>query len=229
MIKINLLPVQSLKKKEGVKVLVMTYLFLFLGSVICCALLYFLVFQANIQAMDEEIVKLTEEKATTDKEVQAFERQQADTLVLAGKAYALNLLEDTRRNKVKMLRDIPTRIPKEQVWLTNLVLDEKGSWSCKGVATDTDPIAQTLSNLEKSSYFINVRLVNSVKQPIGKMSLMSFDIMGSSTLIANVIEAVSSSMPAAPKDLNLTDIGNKMTRVNPSLRPVMDMNKSRVE
>lgn len=229
MIKINLLPVQTLKKKESFKTLITVYVLLLVGAAACCALLKFMVFDIVLADKATEISSLKEEKKKTDNEVKAFEKQQADTLVLAGKAYALNLLEDSRRNKVKLLRDIPLRLIKDQIWLTKLVLDQNGNWNCDGVATDADPIAQTLSNLENSSFFYEVNLVGLRKRPDPTTGLTNFTIQGRTTLIADVVAAVSKDMPTDPKTLTLDDIGGKLTTVNPSFKPVVEMNKPKLD
>lgn len=228
MIRINLLPVQTLKKKESLKSLITIYVILLIGAVACCALLKFMVFDTILADKATEIDDLKAEKQKTDNEVKAFEKQQAETLVLAGKAYALNLLEDSRRNKVKLLRDLPLRLIKDQVWLTKLVLDQDGNWNCDGIATDNDPIAQVMSNLSASSLFYDIRLVESKKRG-PNTNLMTFTLQGRTALIADVVAVVSQEISVDPKKFKLEDIGNTLTKVNPSFKSVTEMNRPRME
>ncbi len=157
MIRINLLPVRTSRKRETA---LRQILLAAAGAVLVvagCAYFYF--------EIDSEIDKLASENKRVEQEiaklkevigqVEEFEQKKAE---LQKKLDVIGTLKANKTGPVHMLDEIASNIP-DKCWLTSLSeVDRKVELS--GVAINNEVIADFISKLEASDYFDDLYLVS---------------------------------------------------------------------
>jgi len=173
MIKINLLPVRAVKKKESARqqlsILLLFLLLLFVG----CLGVYTIT-MAKIKSTQEEIGNSEREIEVLKKkigEINDIKKLQDDV------KKKLDILDQLRRNKTgpairfaKLSDSVP-----EKVWLTKYT-ENGDKVSIGGVAFTEDLIAELMRNLQATNEFQNIELVVSEQMSIKDLKVKRFEI-----------------------------------------------------
>ncbi len=188
MIRINLLPVRALKKKETTRQM----LSIFFLSIICVVVVILLFHfslsnrldkvEAQISAYNDEIKKL---KIDT-RDVNKFKAEKED---LQKRLNIIYTLQRAKTGPVRVLDDLATSLP-GRLWLTSLK-EKDGKMELKGLALDNPTIANFMINLEKSGVIKNVELIISQQLERKDVKLKEF------TLTCNVLYGSSPSGPTS--------------------------------
>jgi type IV pilus assembly protein PilN len=188
MIRINLLPVRAIKKKESTRQM-FSVLLLSIGLLAVVIVLFHLSqlreikgMNARIAAYDEEIRRLR----VDTKDVNKFKAEMEDL------QRRLNKIHDLQRAKtgpVRVLDELAMSLP-GKLWLTSLK-EKDGKMELKGIAMDNPTIAQFMTNLEKTGVIKNVELVVSQQLERKDLKLKEF------ILTCQVLYTLSSSQPAS--------------------------------
>jgi type IV pilus assembly protein PilN len=163
MIRINLLPVRALKKKESMRQTI-SILALSLGLVVLVILFFHLSLANKINQVETQIASYNEEirKLKIDtKDVEKFKAERDD---LQRRLNVIYTLQRAKTGPVRVLDDLVTAVP-DKLWLT-AVREKGGKMEIKGMALDNPTIAKFMTNLEKSGVVKNVELV--VSQQVEK-------------------------------------------------------------
>jgi type IV pilus assembly protein PilN len=173
MIKINLLPVRAVKKKESARqqlsILLLFLLLLFVG----CLGIYSIT-MAKIKSTQEEIGNSEREIEVLKKkigEINDIKKLQDDV------KKKLDILDQLRRNKTgpairfaKLSDSVP-----EKVWLTKYT-ENGDNVSIGGVAFTEDLIAELMRNLQATNEFQNIELGVSEQMSIKDLKVKRFEI-----------------------------------------------------
>lgn len=172
MIRINLLPVRTFKRKENVRrqvsIFLLTVLFLIgvMGFVYANTL-------GNFTEFDTEKKELAEQEKELQKKVKEVKQLQKEEEELQDKLRIIANLEKRRRGPVRVLDELSNRIPPQKAWLINIEQNEK-RLTLKGVAMDLDTVALFMSNLEESEFFRNVELDRTSQEIKNELRLKNF-------------------------------------------------------
>jgi len=156
MIRINLLPYRSARKKENIRIQVNV----FLGSIILVALLIY----AYNSHLAGRIGALSAEIATTQAQVakyQEINREIAEIKrnleILEKKIKVIESLERDRRAPVQNLDSLYQLLVEKRMWYTQI--EERGDTiRISGVAIDNQTVADFMTRLERSDRFGSVQL-----------------------------------------------------------------------
>jgi type IV pilus assembly protein PilN len=188
MIRINLLPVRALKKKETTRQM-LSILFLSLGCVLLVILFFHLSLSSRLNKVEEQITVYNEEikKLKIDtKDVNKFKTEKED---LQRRLNIIYTLQRAKTGPVRVLDDVATSLP-GNLWLTS-VKEKDGRMELKGVAFDNPTIAKFMINLERSGVIKNVELIISQQLERKDVKLKEF------TLTCNVQYGSSPSGPTS--------------------------------
>jgi type IV pilus assembly protein PilN len=166
MIRINLLPVRALKKKESMRQTI-SILALSLGLVVLVILFFHLSLANKIKQVETQIAAYNEEIRRLKIDTKDVEKFKAERDDLQRRLNVIYTLQRAKTGPVRVLDDLVTAIP-DKLWLT-AVKEKEGKMEIKGVALDNPTIAQFMTNLEKSGVVKNVELV--VSQQVEKKIL----------------------------------------------------------
>lgn len=188
MIRINLLPVRAIKKKESTRQM-FSVLLLSIGLLLVVIVFFHLLQLREINGMNAQIAAYNEEikrlKADT-KDVNKFKMEKEDLQRRLNKIYDL---QRAKTGPVRVLDELAMSLP-GKLWLTSLK-EKDGKMELKGIAMDNPTIAQFMTNLEKTGVIKNVELVVSQQLERKELKLKEF------TLTCQVLYTLSSSQPAS--------------------------------
>ena len=188
MIKINLLPVRAVKKKETAKQQISILLISVVG-VLAIALAIYSVTLAKISAAKDEIARSEQEiqrLKTKIGEINNIKKLQAE---VKKKLDVLNQLRKEKTGPASRLAKLSDAVP-DKLWLTKYA-ETGGNVSIAGVAPNEDLIADFMRNLHASGEFINVELMVSEQTVIGGEKLKKFEVTCS-------LKNVNKEEPATP-------------------------------
>lgn len=169
MIRINLLPYRAARIKENIRRQVTIYVLstIFLMIVI---VYYNMDFNGQIKDLrkerDDRNKELASYKATTAK-IKDLEQKKAEIDIRLDK---INELKKDKTGPVKLLDDIATSVPKDQLWLTALK-EEKGTLILEGTAMDNETVADFMNRLKNTESVQSVELVRTRQREIKELSL----------------------------------------------------------
>jgi type IV pilus assembly protein PilN len=173
MIRINLLPVRAIKKKETAKQQI---------SILILSLIVLLAIAAGA------FVYLQTKIMSTKKGIESSEKELKDLKTKIGEIDNIKKLQDEVQKKLNILNQLrkdksgpATRLAKlseatpDKLWLTKYA--ENGlKVSLGGVAYNEDLIAEYMRNLLATGHFGNVELVESAQLEIGGVKAKRFEI-----------------------------------------------------
>ena len=176
MIRINLLPFRSARKKENIRRQVSIFL---LSFVLICLVMFWYALGLN-----REISQTQEEIAGVKSQILRYKEKADRVTAIKAKLKLLNeKLEivaslQTRKNDQQILLEkLADSIVKERMWLERLEV-KKTHVILQGVAFDNPTIADFMRNLETSSLFSGVDLKRSVNRTFDKtIHLKSFELV----------------------------------------------------
>jgi type IV pilus assembly protein PilN len=173
MIRINLLPIRALKKKESTRQM-LSVLFLSIGFLVLVILFFHLSLSREINKVETQITAYNEEikrlKIDT-KDVNKFKAEKED---LQQRLNIIYTLQRAKTGPVRVLDELAISLP-GKLWLTSLK-EKDGKMELKGIAMDNPTIAQFMTNLEKSGVIKNVELIVSQQLERKDLKLKEFTL-----------------------------------------------------
>jgi Tfp pilus assembly protein PilN len=196
MIRINLLGRPRPKVKRRVAIAGTLQLVLFLVPVVVAVgvlVVQYVFIQGDIRSLQQQIEQKESEKRTMaqlEKEIKEYEEEQRR---LQGR---LDVIENLKRNQagpVRLLEAVGNTVSlTETLWLTNLDEQADSTIQFKGIAASVDAVANFITNLNRSGFFQNVEIKESVQKE--KDGMVNFEF----TLTAKfVLPAPPAAPPAA--------------------------------
>ncbi len=173
MIRINLLPVKAVQRKEKLRgQLVVLGLSLVLAGAGCAAAYASIVskIEAENEAIDRTQNELNQLRRTLG-EVAQYKKLQGEVEAKLG---VLAQLKEARSGPVKLLDELSNALP-ERLWLTSF-RETGGNVTMSGIGLNEKTVAEFLRNLEASPYYRNVelRVIEQITQ--GDQRLHKFDL-----------------------------------------------------
>jgi type IV pilus assembly protein PilN len=178
MIRINLLPFRSARKKENIRRQVSVFLLSF--ALIIIAVVYYNIWLGNkidkLKARNQDTVTQIAKYDKINKEIAKIKKTLSN---LEQKIKVIETLEGDRKDAVKLMEAMTEMIVKERMWFTNLTV-KGNNITIRGIALDERTIADFMKNLEGTGtgLLANVTLKSLQRQTIkGKsLNLKSFNI-----------------------------------------------------
>lgn len=173
MIKINLLPVRAIRKKESIRQQISI-------GILSLVLAFIIIGYFHISA--EREISFTQDKITeTDNEIKTYKKVLKEIkifkekkTVLIKKIKIIEKLEQSRKGPFNLFAELSKVIP-ERAWLESL--SEKNSQiEIKGIASDNKTIANFMTSIEDSSAFKKVELMVSKVSNKFKKGFKSFTL-----------------------------------------------------
>jgi type IV pilus assembly protein PilN len=175
MIRINLLPFRTERKKENVRRQVSLFL-------LSLALVLLVLFYYN-WSLNSKIKKLNKKIATTNAELTKYNeinkeiaRIKKNLEVLRKKMAVIAQLESDRHAPVVLMDTMTQVLVSKRMWFTNLAVQDK-TVRIDGIALDEKTVADFMVRLQKSGLFSNVELKSVKRKKVEKSNLKSFQIV----------------------------------------------------
>jgi type IV pilus assembly protein PilN len=173
MIRINLLPVRAVQKKERLVNQLAILILAVIATVLVCFFSW-MSFSGRIDDVKTEIStkqnKINSLKKTLN-EIKGFETSKKD---LQAKLDILDKLKSDRSGPVKLLDALSRSIP-EEVWIMTFS-EDNGVVSMTGGGMTEQSIATFMKNLEKSPYYMDIELGSIEQKKTGDNEHLSFNI-----------------------------------------------------
>ena len=175
MIRINLLPFRTERKKENVRRQVSLFL---LSLILVLLVLFYYNFSLN-----SKIGKLNKRIQTTNNELNKYNeinkeiaRIKNNLEILRKKMAVIDQLESDRYAPVILMDTMTQVLVSKRMWFTSLSVSDK-TVSIKGIALDEKTVADFMVRLQKSGLFDNVELKSVKRQKVENSNLKSFEIV----------------------------------------------------
>ncbi len=189
MIRINLLPFRTERKKENVR----RQASLFLLSLF---LVLLVLFYYNF-SLNSKIKKLNKRIATTNSELTKYNeinkeiaRIKKNLEILRKKMAVIAQLESDRHAPVVLMDTMTQVVVAKRMWFTDMAVQDK-TVRIEGIALDEKTVADFMVRLQKSGLFSNVELKSVKRKKVEKSNLKSFQV---------VCTKVPPQQPEQPKD-----------------------------
>ena len=174
MIRINLLPFRTERKKENVRRQVSLFL---LSLVLVLTVLVYYNF-----SLGSKISKLNNKIKTTKNELQRYNeinkeiaRIKKNLETLRKKMAVIEQLEANRHAPLRLMETMTQVLVAKRMWLTRMEVNEK-SVALQGIALDNKTVADFMVRLQNSGLFSSVNLKTLKRQEVQKTNLKSFQI-----------------------------------------------------
>ncbi|MDO5674597.1 MAG: PilN domain-containing protein [bacterium] len=179
MIRINLLPVREIKRRNKAKkelTLAAT------GVALLVALL--VVFGSykimTVKGLQSDLADLQNKKKQYDTRLQEIKKLEEEKELLLTRIGVIEQLKNSASLTVHVLDDVAGRTPSDRIWLTDL--SQSGNQvQLGGMSLDNQTIAKYMVDLEGSSYMENLVLVKSDMKKYADRDLKAFTITSSIT------------------------------------------------
>jgi type IV pilus assembly protein PilN len=175
MIRINLLPFRTDRKKENVRRQVSLFL---LSMVLVLLVLFYYNWSLN-----SKIEKLNKRIATTNAELTKYNeinkeiaRIKKNLEILRKKMAVIAQLESDRYAPVVLMDTMTQVVVAKRMWFTDLAMQDK-TVRIDGIALDEKTVADFMVRLQKSGLFSNVELKSVKRKKVEKSNLKSFQIV----------------------------------------------------
>ncbi len=189
MLKINLLPIRQLKKRNQAQKQLLGLLVAFLCVL---ALLATTAFQQkqSIDNLQDRIAALDAEKSRHAPTLKKIEKLKEDIAEFNRKTEIINKLRADSSLTVRVLDEVANRIDNQRIWLASL-RQQHSSLSLTGTALDNQTIAQFMDELKESPFVQSVNLTTSTLKVVSGRDLKSFQ------LVSSVSQPVAETPPTA--------------------------------
>ena len=175
MIRINLLPFRTERKKENVR----RQASLFLLSLF---LVLLVLFYYNF-SLNSKIKKLNKRIATTNSELTKYNeinkeiaRIKKNLEILRKKMAVIAQLESDRHAPVVLMDTMTQVVVAKRMWFTDMAVQDK-TVRIEGIALDEKTVADFMVRLQKSGLFSNVELKSVKRKKVEKSNLKSFQVV----------------------------------------------------
>ncbi|OGR01718.1 MAG: hypothetical protein A2505_00705 [Deltaproteobacteria bacterium RIFOXYD12_FULL_55_16] len=174
MLRINLLPVRQLKKRQRLKTELLGFSAVFV-LVLLVLVVGWLVLVGKISSLQEEIVALEQKKQSYQPILNQIATLKNEKQLVEQKLESIKKLQAGSQVTVRVLDEVASRTPTSRLWLSSLQ-QSAGSLQLQGVALDNETIAQYMQQLEASEYFARTELTSSAQMDVVKQKLKSFSL-----------------------------------------------------
>lgn len=196
MIKINLLPYRSSKKKETATQQLVMLAIIVLSALAVVGVTYSMTV-SKINATKSEIARQEEELQALKKKIGEIDNLKKLQAEVQKKLDILGQLRKEKTGPAIRLARLSDYVS-EKMWLTKYV--ETGTAvSISGLAYNEELIADFMRKIQSSSEFINVELQVSEQQEISGLKLKKFDLSCALNLAKKEVSAIDSAQGAAKK------------------------------
>jgi type IV pilus assembly protein PilN len=164
MIRINLLPFRSARKKENIR----RQISIFVLSVVLLAVSlfgYHLLLKNRVAAKALAVAEAKAELARLDEKLKEIKEIKTMLETIQRKTAVIENLELSRQSSVRMLDVMAQLVIADQMYLTDLKIGEKGV-EVAGIAADNQTIADFMTRLEHSELFKKVVLKSTSANPL---------------------------------------------------------------
>jgi type IV pilus assembly protein PilN len=175
MIRINLLPFRTERKKENVRRQVSLFL---LSLVLVLLVLFYYNFSLN-----SKLGKLNKRVKTTNSELTKYNeinkeiaRIKKNLEILRKKMTVITQLESDRYAPVILMDTMTQVLVSKRMWFTSLSVSDN-SINISGIALDEKTVADFMVRLQKSGLFSNVMLKSVKRQKVESSNLKSFEVV----------------------------------------------------
>jgi len=135
----------------------------------------FLMQQARIQSLKEDISRAEVEKARLAPQVKAVQELASRQAEMRDRLRALRTLGRDRSRMVEIIDEVGLHVP-ENLWLTELTSTGPASFSLKGATFSNLLVADLMGRLETSDLFFGVDLAETKRDLIGAEPVIRFAI-----------------------------------------------------
>ena len=174
MIRINLLPFRTERKKENVRRQVSLFL---LSLILVLVVLVYYNF-----SLSSKIGKLNDKISATKTDLERYNEINKEIAkiknnleTLRKKMAVIEKLESDRHAPVRLMDTLTQVLMAKRMWFTKLDVKEKAV-NIQGIALDNKTVADFMVRLQKSGLFSSVNLKNLKRQEVQKTNLKSFEI-----------------------------------------------------
>jgi type IV pilus assembly protein PilN len=174
MIRINLLPFRTERKKENVRRQVSLFL---LSLVLVLVVLVYYNF-----SLSSKIGKLNNKISATKTDLERYNeinkeiaKIKSNLEMLRKKMAVIEKLESDRHAPVRLMDTLTQVLMAKRMWFTKLDVKENGV-NIRGIALDNKTVADFMVRLQNSGLFSSVNLKNLKRQEVQKTNLKSFEI-----------------------------------------------------
>jgi type IV pilus assembly protein PilN len=174
MIRINLLPIRQLKKRQKLKNELLGFSAA-LGLVLLVLGVGWFVLTGKIASLQGELVTLEQKKQSYKPILDQIATLKKEKLVVEQKLDSIQKLQTGSKVTVRVLDEVASRTPTTRMWLSSLQ-QSSGLLQLQGTALDNETIAQYMQQLEASEYFEKTELTSSSQTDIAKQKLKSFSL-----------------------------------------------------
>jgi len=172
MIRINLLPIRQMKKRQRLKT-ELVGLVCALGAVLFFLGAGWLGLNFKIGSLKDTIAALESKKQSYQPILKEIEMLKKEKQVVEQKLDTINNLQAGSKVTVRVLDEVASRTPTNRMWLTSLQ-QTAGNLQLQGIALDNETIAQYMQQMEASEYFEKTELTSSAQTEVAKQKLKSF-------------------------------------------------------
>lgn len=174
MIRINLLPIRQLKKRQRLKSELWGFSIVFVLVLLVLAVGW-VVLSGKIANLQDEIAMLENKKQSYQPILNQIETLKKEKQMVEQKLDTIKKLQEGAKVTVHVLDEVASRTPTSRMWLNSLQ-QSAGRLQLQGIALDNETIAQYMQQLEASKYFNNTELTNSAQTDVAKQKLKSFSL-----------------------------------------------------
>lgn len=174
MIRINLLPAREARRRVELRRQIQVAVLVVVAA-IGGGVWGYMAQNTNLAEHQQELAGIQEEVKRLDeviKEVQKFETRQA---LLNKKVGAIEDIKTKQRRPARVLADISRSLP-DQIWLVS-IKDTGAGVQISGKSFDNVGIAAFMENLERSSSFGGVELIESRSELLQGRQVVAFTVM----------------------------------------------------
>ncbi len=174
MIRINLLPIRQLKKKQQLR----NEVAVFVSSLIALCLIIGLVAlntMHSVSLLQERNTVLAKKKASYQPILNEIEKLKKDKAIQETKLEVIKQLKAGSQKPVRVLNEIARLTPSNRLWLTSMK-QTASKIKLSAIALDNATIAQYMEKIASSGYFSNAELSRSSQVKIAGASLKKFSL-----------------------------------------------------
>lgn len=179
MIRINLLPVREIKRRNAIKNQLLIFL---IGMVLFYVLLTLIgTIQFNkISKNEKQINLLQQEKQKYTATLNEIKKLEEEKKLIETRIGVIKQLKASSSSTVHILDEVANLIPNRRMWLSGMS-QNGASLKISGMALDNQTIAKFMDDLEGSQFVENVALSNSSMKQYADRNLKSFSLTGNAT------------------------------------------------
>ncbi len=180
MIRINLLPVREIRRRNKAKkelaiaaILVLVFIVLLAGLGIGKTI--------AVNNLQNELADLQSKKKQHDARLQEIKKLEEEKALLVTRIGVIEQLKESSAVTVHILDDVAALTPPDRIWLTDLT-QNNSQVQIGGMSLDNQTIAKYMVDLEGSSFMQNLVLVKSDMKKYADRDLKAFTITSSIAL-----------------------------------------------